>query len=210
METKNALSSWTIQGLLVALTGVLLPFFSWGGLETGAKTAAVVAAVGWVWAFIGRLRQGDLHVLEPRLVPAILPFALVLGVAGCGTLPLGSGASPATGGSPASAGQLAQTVAGQQGQAPSTANGGTATANTWNMASQMPADFLTGILKLAGEQKWTAEQVTSALKAANGAPAQVTVTTGAISAAGGNASSIPAGTGGTVGTTGASSPVVPK
>jgi hypothetical protein len=113
-----------------------------------------------------------------------------------------SGGSSATAGAPATAGQLAQTVSGQQGQAPSTATGGTAAVN-WHFASSVPSEVIGPILKMADEQKWTAEQVAAAIKSANGAPQTVTITTTGNSASGGNASSIPAGTGGTAGVGGA-------
>ncbi len=100
------------------------------------------------------------------------------------------------------AGQLAQTVSGQQGQAPSTATGGTAAVN-WYFASSVPSEVIGPILKMADEQKWTAEQVAAAIKSANGAPTTVTITTTGNSASGGNASSIPAGTGGAAGVGGA-------
>lgn len=133
------------------------------------------------------------------LVSAALGAAAVLG--GCAGL-TPSGASPSTAGAPSSAGQLAQTVTGQQGQAPSTATGRTAAVN-WYFASSVPSEVIAPIMAMAQEQKWTAEQVAAAIKSANGAPETVTITTTGNTASGGNASSIPAGTGGSAGVGGA-------
>jgi hypothetical protein len=77
---------------------------------------------------------------------------------------------------------------------PSTATGGTAAVN-WYFASSVPSEVIGPILKMADEQKWTAEQVAAAIKSASGAPTTVTITTTGTSASGGDASSIPAGTG---------------
>ncbi len=137
-----------------------------------------------------------------------LILAAVLAVAGlvlpgcAGLTP--SGASPGTAGAPATAGQLAQTVTGQQGQAPATATGGTAAVN-WYFASQVPSEVSAAILALAAEGKWTPEQLSAVLSATSGAPQNVTITTSGNSVAGGNASSIPAGTGGSAGVGGAGS-----
>lgn len=135
------------------------------------------------------------------LVLAVAALGAAVALGGCAGLQPAA-ASPATAGAPATAGQLAQTVTGQQGQAPSTATGGTAAVN-WYFASSVPSEVIGPILKMADEQKWTAEQVASAIKSANGAPTNVTITTTGNSASGGNASSIPAGTGGSAGVGGA-------
>ena len=124
-----------------------------------------------------------------------------LALAACAGLTPG-GVSPSTAGAPATAGQLAQTVSGQQGQAPSTATGGTSSI-IWNFASAVPSSVADKILAMAAEQKWTGEQVTEAMRAAAGAPQTVNISTQTNSANGGNASSIPAGTGGGMGVGGA-------
>ena len=135
------------------------------------------------------------------LVVVSAALGAVAALGGCAGL-TPSAASPATAGAPATAGQLAQTVSGQQGQAPSTATGGTAAVN-WYFASSVPSEVIGPILRIAEQEKWTAEQVAAAIKSANGAPQTVTITTAGNSASGGNASSIPAGTGGTAGVGGA-------
>lgn len=110
-----------------------------------------------------------------------------------------AGTSPSTAGAPATAGQIAQTVAGQQGQAPSTATGGTGVINN-HFASNVSSDVVDKLIALATEQKWTADQTIAALKATSGAPDQVTL--GNMQTSGGDASSIPAGTGGGFGQSG--------
>jgi hypothetical protein len=124
-------------------------------------------------------------------------FLAALALAGCAGLTPGT-ASPGTAGAPATAGQLAQTVSGQQGQAPATATGGTSSI-LWNFASQGAAEIQTRILALAEAGKWTPEQLTAALASTNGAPQTVNITTQTNSSNGGTASSIPAGTGGAAG-----------
>lgn len=86
METKSAFGSWTIQGLFLALTPLLLPLFNWPVLKPEDKVAAIVGLAGWLWAFIGRLRQGDLHVTTPRVVGVFL-LTLVPLAAACQTAP---------------------------------------------------------------------------------------------------------------------------
>lgn len=127
---------------------------------------------------------------------ALAALAL-LALTGCAGL-TPSALSPSTAGAPATAGQLAQTVSGQQGQAPSTATGGTSTI-VWNFASQGAAEIQSRILAMAEAAKWTPEQLTAALASTNGAPQSVTISTETNSSNGGNASSIPAGTGGGTG-----------
>lgn len=135
------------------------------------------------------------------LVVVSAALVAVGALGGCAGLQPAS-ASPATAGAPATAGQIAQTVSGQQGQAPSTATGGTAAVN-WHFASSVPSEVIGPILRIAEQERWTAEQVAAAIKSANGAPQTVTITTTGNSASGGNASSIPAGTGGSAGVSGA-------
>lgn len=132
-----------------------------------------------------------------RRFPLFLSAVLACALSACAGL-TPSGVSPSTAGAPATAGQLAQTVSGQQGQAPSTATGGTSTI-VWNFASSVPSETSGKILAIAAEQKWSAEQLTEAMRAAAGAPQTVNITTQTNSANGGNASSIPAGTGGGMG-----------
>jgi hypothetical protein len=156
-------------------------------------------AVGDLFLGVGVLHKAVKAGVTTTAAAMFVAAALVL--PGCaGMTP--SNASPSTAGAPATAGQIAQTVSGQQGQAPSTATGGTAAVN-WYFASSVPSEVIGPILKMADAQKWTAEQVAAAIKSANGAPTTVTITTTGNSAAGGNASSIPAGTGGTAGVGGA-------
>ena len=132
---------------------------------------------------------------------AVLAITAALTTPGCAGL-TPAGVSPSTAGAPAVASQGAQTVTGQQGQAPSTATGGTSTI-VWNFASSVPSETAGAILKIAADQKWTAEEVSAAIRAAAGAPQTVSITTQTNSSNGGNASSIPAGTGGAAGVGGA-------
>ena len=128
----------------------------------------------------------------------------VLLLVGCQT-PTGSGLGPSQ---PSSAnagqGQGAQTIGGSQGsaQTPQTTSAGPATQNWW-FASQVDSAVQAAILKLAADANWTAEQVTAALQATNGAPQVVTLTTGNNSITTGSPEAIGAagGTGGG-GTTG--------
>lgn len=136
-----------------------------------------------------------------------LSILALMALAACATPPTGTG-SPGTTGAPATAGQIAQTVSGQQGQAPSTATGGTAAVN-WYFASSVPSEIVGPVLAIAAEQKWTAEQIASVLQSANGAPQTVNITTSGNTASGGNASSIPAGTGGSAGASGTGNTVSP-
>ena len=139
--------------------------------------------------------------LHRLALTAILTLAVIALMPACAGLQPG-GVSPSTAGAPASAGQVAQTLTGQQGQAPSTATGGTSTI-VWNFASSVPSETAGSILKIAAEQKWTAEEVSNAIRAAAGAPQTVSISTQTNSSNGGNASSIPAGTGGAAGVGGA-------
>lgn len=142
-----------------------------------------------------------MHRISRLALVAVLALAAAALTPGCAGL-TPAGVSPSTGGAPATAGQLAQTVSGQQGQAPSTATGGTSTI-VWNFASSVPSETAGAILKIAADQKWTAEEVSNAIRAAAGAPQTVSITTQTNSSNGGNASSIPAGTGGAAGVGGA-------
>lgn len=119
---------------------------------------------------------------------SFLVVLALLALTACGTLP-GTSGTGGTAGAPATAGQAAQTIGGSQGQAPGTATSGTATIyNTF--ASSVNPDVLDKLLALAAEQKWTADQTVAALKAASGAPTNVTLS-GNQTNQSGNSSAIP-------------------
>ena len=174
--------------------------------------ASIVASVlarrgvevpSWVFDITdGILGLGLAHkfvkTVKPSVVAAAGAVALCL-LTGCGSLPNSSGFG--TAGAPATAGQLANTIGGSQGQAPATATSGTATVYN-NFASAVPAAVVDRILAIAESEHWTADQIVTALKAASGAPTNVTLS-GAQSVNSGNASSIPAaGSGGSAGVSG--------
>jgi hypothetical protein len=180
----------------------------WNWLNGNKTTIAVVLSVvlsvlgrrgvevpPWVFDITdGILGLGLAHkavkVAGPKIASvAAAAFALCV-LTGCAGL-TPSGLSPSTAGAPATATQGAQTIGGSQGQAPSTATGGTA-AISWHFASSVKPETVNAILDLAREGKWTAEQVESAMRAAAGAPHTVNITTTGNTASGGNASSIPA------------------
>lgn len=173
-----------------------------------AVASALAETITWpealaliVPAVLGITIRNGVATETAKKAAGVLLLCVTLAATSCAGLTPAAG-SPATAGAPATAGQLAQTVTGQQGQAPSTATGGTAAVN-WYFASNVPSEIVGPILKMADEQRWTAEQVAAAIKSANGAPTNVTITTTGNSASGGNASSIPAGTGGAAGVGGA-------
>jgi hypothetical protein len=179
---KNVLRSATILGILTTIAGS----FGVPAVDPSATTLQLVLQiVGLLLALWGRWRKGDLRI--GAAAPLLLAALVLTGCAGLTP----SGLSPSTAGAPATATQGAQTIGGSQGQAPSTATGGTA-AISWHFASSVKPETVNAILDLAREGKWTAEQVESAMRAAAGAPHTVNITTTGNTASGGNASSIPA------------------
>lgn len=180
---KSVLSSATVWGIITAAAGA----FGVPAVDPSAETAQLVLQiVGLLIALWGRWRKGDLHLRGGAFLPLLIA-GLVLG--GCAGMPGLTGGG--TSGAPATASQGAQTIGGSQGQAPATSTGGTASI-AWNFASSVKPETVSAILDLARDQKWSAEQVESAMRAAAGAPQTVNITTSGNSASGGNASSIPA------------------
>jgi hypothetical protein len=178
---------------LVGVIGLALVFFFGGEVAPEQQTALT-------W-FFGLLSSFGLGAKSGRGEKASGTAALLLTVcllSGCAGLQP-AGTSPSTAGAPATAGQIAQTVAGQQGQAPSTATGGTGVINN-HFASNVSSDVVDKLIALATDQKWTADQTIAALKATSGAPDSVVL--GDMQTSGGDASSIPAGTGGGFGQSG--------
>lgn len=142
------------------------------------------------------LAHKAVKAVGPKAVAVAAPVLLALvALVGCGSLPGNSGFG--TAGAPATAGQAAQTIGGSQGQAPGTATSGTATIHN-SFASVVPPDIVTKILDMAAAEHWTAEQTVDALKAASGAPTNVTIS-GNQQVNSGNASSIPSTAGGSGG-----------
>lgn len=84
MNTKNAVQSVTLWGLVIALVPIVSAI-----MATGWTTENIALLVGWITALVGRLRQGNLTFL-PKSVPpaALLLVVLVLGA--CGTCPPGT------------------------------------------------------------------------------------------------------------------------
>lgn len=121
---------------------------------------------------------------------AILTF-LALFLTACG-LPSGF-QSPGTAGAPSTGATVAQNAR-DQSTVPGTSTGGTATINYY-MASAVPPAVSTAILELAAAEKWTPEQLESALRAAAGAPETVSVT-GTVTNQAGDAENLGAGSGG--------------
>lgn len=116
---------------------------------------------------------------------------LFLFLAACGTP--GGFMSPGTTGAPATGTTLAQTAR-DQSTVPGTSTGGTATINYY-MASAVPPSVSSKLLELAAAEKWTPEQIESALRAAAGAPESVSIT-GTVTNQAGDAENLGAGSGG--------------
>lgn len=161
--------------------------FAVGDITMGEAVTATIGALGG--ATIRSGISGEIKRIAPALF--LVAFAILPGCAGLTP----SGISPSTAGAPATASQGAQSVSGQQGQAPSTATGGTASI-IWNFASQTTAAVQAELIAFAREAKASPEDLAKLLAATNGAPENVTITNGDVRSDGGSASSIPAGTGG--------------
>lgn len=119
----------------------------------------------------------------------LLLVALVL--AAC-TSPAGF-QSPGTAGAPATGTVLAQTAR-DQTAVPGTSTGGTSSSNIYNQfAAVVPPEVAMRLLEVAEAGKWTAADVTAALKGLAGAPDNVVITTQTNTSSGGDAENLGAG-----------------
>jgi hypothetical protein len=116
-------------------------------------------------------------------------LAAFLALTACTTPNTGGG--PSSAGAPQPATNLAQTAR-DQAAVPGQAYGG---HNYMYFAAQGAAAIQQSILDIAKTEKWTAEQITQALAATNGAPQSVTISVGG-NLSGGDADNAGAGTGG--------------
>jgi hypothetical protein len=138
-----------------------------------------------------------------KYLRAFLCLAVVALVAACTTPGQGAGATGNPGQSSSQpATNLAQTVGNDQAAVPSTSNGGQGFINN-HFASESDATVRIRLLEIAEANKWSPEQIESALKASSSAPQSVTIT-GNSTAQGGNSSAIGSGTGGGAGGAGSS------
>lgn len=85
---KAIYSSMTMQGLLVSLFSILAALPAWKTMSGGEQGALISAGAAWVWALIGRLRQGDIKILPGKATAALLVVGMSLGLAaGCAATP---------------------------------------------------------------------------------------------------------------------------
>lgn len=86
---KPIYASMTMQGLFAALLSILAALPAWSKMSAFEQGALVSAGASWIWALIGRFRQGDIKIIPGKASAAFLfvCLGLGLGLAGCAATP---------------------------------------------------------------------------------------------------------------------------
>jgi len=80
MDSKNALKSMTVQGLIVLALLHFLPMFGvkWDDSQVGSVADDILTIAAVTWAFIGRLRASTKLILAPQKTASLLLLVLLI------------------------------------------------------------------------------------------------------------------------------------